>query len=101
MEKEKIEKVLALTEQRYTANRNYKQMREMIDDLYNHNYSNKGMVSTFLENLQGSFVYSRINPEDLDDFYSQVFTTIENAWEQICNKHLAIVEHIDKELEAL
>lgn len=101
MEKEKIDKVIALVEKRYKTNRDYRYMKEIIDNLYNHNYSNEGFVSAFFEDLKGSFVYSYINKEDLDEFYRNIFTTIENEWEKICNRQKERYEQIDKELEEL
>lgn len=101
MNQETIRKVLELTHTHYDAKREYDQMKELLDDLYNHNYSNKGLVHGFLDGLNGSIICSRISQGDLDAFYSHVFVAIEKAWIDLCNKQKAIVERIDKELEAL
>lgn len=101
MEKEKIDKVIALSHKRYVANRDYNALHEILTELEGHNYSNKGLVMGFFENMNSCCTVIRVNSEDLDNFYAQVFTAIENEWERICNKQLEIVEQADKELEEL
>lgn len=105
MEQEKIDKVLALTDKRYTAKHDYEALIGVIDELKGHNYSSKDLVLEFFENWNRLYsttrVMSRLDSGDIEHFYKKVFDTIEQEWRLICEKRLAVVEQIDEKLAKL
>ena len=97
MEKEKIEKILELTDKRYRAVQEQDKFDEVLKNLEGHNYSNKGLVLEFLDNINSLFGAN----DEKDALYGKVFEVMKKEWTDICEKHRTIISDVDKELEAL
>lgn len=97
MEKEKIDKIIELTDKRYAAVRKQGNFDDVLKNLEGHNYSKKGLVHEFLDNINRLYIAS----EEIDAFYGKVFEVMKKEWTDICEKYRAIISDIDKELEEL
>lgn len=97
MEKEKIDKILELTDKRHEAVRKQGCFDDVLKNLEGHNYSNKGLVHGFLDNINSMYGAS----EEIDAFYGKVFEVMKKEWTDICEKHRAFISDIDKELAEL
>lgn len=102
MEQSKIAKVIELTDRRHEAKGNYDSLKKVLTEVKEHTYSNKGLVTGFFENLNDCYFVSRVEEVGtMDNFYRKVFETIQTEWDKICQKHLDVINEIDKELEEL